>query len=165
MEFKYCPLCATELLRRHLFGRERWQCPNCKWIHFKDPKVGAGALVEREGKVILVKRGVNPGKGLWCFPSGFMEFDEKPQEAAVREFKEETGLDIAITELMDVFYYNTDFRGPGIMVLYRGELVGGEPSPMDDAVELGFFGPDELPDDEAIAFLSNRTVLAQWKER
>ena len=51
MEFKYCPLCAAELVHRHLFGRERQQCPNCKWIHFRDPKVGAGALVAAGGVV------------------------------------------------------------------------------------------------------------------
>ncbi|HEY85992.1 MAG TPA: NUDIX hydrolase [Chloroflexi bacterium] len=164
MEFKYCPLCATELITQALFGRERQRCPNCRWIHFRGPKVGAGTLVERNGKVVLVKRGVNPGKGLWCFPSGFMEIDEKPQAAAAREFKEETGLDIRITGLVDVFHYSADFKGPGIMVLYKGEITRGDPKAMDDVVEIAFFGPDELPEDEAIAFESNRLVLAQWKK-
>jgi len=91
-----------------------------------------------------------------------MEYDETPQHAATREFKEETGLDIAITGLVDVFYYDSDFRGAGIMVLYRGELVGGTPAPMDDVVEVRFFGADDLPLDK-IAFRSNQGVLAQWQ--
>ena len=163
MKFKYCPLCAAELVTQPLFGRDRQRCPRCGWIHFRDPKVGAGALVERDGKVVLVKRGVNPGKGLWCFPSGFMEIDEEPQEAAAREFREETGLDIRITGLVDVFHYSAHFKGPGIMLLYRGEITGGTLQAMDDVVDVAFFAPDELPEDEAIAFESNRIVLARWR--
>ncbi|MFQ5576310.1 MAG: NUDIX domain-containing protein [Anaerolineae bacterium] len=161
-EYTYCPMCAAELVYRSLFGRQRRQCPACGWIHFRDPKVGTGILAERDGQVILVRRGVDPGKGRWCFPSGFVEIDESPRMAAVREFKEETGLDVTITGLLDVYHYNADFRGPGIMVLYRGTVTGGAPTPMDDVVEVGFFGPDTLPETE-IAFESNRVALARWQ--
>lgn len=163
MDFQYCPLCATPLNWQFLFGRRRQQCPACGWIHFCDPKVGAGALVEQDGKVVLIKRGIEPGKGLWCFPSGFMEYDETPQHAAAREFKEETGFDIAITALVDVFYYNSDFRGAGILILYRGQITGGAPTPMDDAAEIQLFGPADLPPADQIAFASNRLALQQWQ--
>jgi ADP-ribose pyrophosphatase YjhB (NUDIX family) len=163
VEFKYCPLCATKLVWRPLFGRNRQQCPACQWIHFKDPKVGTGILAEKDGKVVLVRRGINPGRGLWCFPAGFMDSSETPKEAAIREFKEETGLNVDLIGLIDVFYYDTDFRGPGIMVLYQGEVVGGVPRPMDDAVEIGFFAANELPEEE-IAFRSHRIALKRWKQ-
>jgi len=161
-EYTFCPHCATRLVYRDLFGRRRQQCPACNWIYFRDPKVGTGILAEREGKVVLVRRGVDPGKGKWCFPSGFVEYDESPLEAAAREFEEETGLRVSITGLVDVYHYNADFRGPGIMVLYRGRVTGGVPTPMDDVVEVGFFGPEELPETE-IAFESNRRALLDWK--
>lgn len=161
--FRYCPICATELVVQYVFDRERQQCPACGWIHFKGPKVGAGALVEQDGKVILIKRGIEPGKGQWCFPSGFMEYDETPQQAAIREFKEETGFDIAITALVDVFYYDADFRGAGILILYRGRISGGAPTPMDDAAEIRFLGPAELPPADQIAFASNQLALQQWQ--
>lgn len=164
MDYKYCPLCATELLYRPLFGRQRQQCPACNWIYFKDPKVGAGAFVEQDGKAILVRRGINPGRGLWCFPSGFMEIDESPEQAAIREYKEETGLDIELTGLLDIFHYQNDFRGAGILILYQARLIGGTPTPMDDVTEIGFFGPDNLPEDQ-IAFKTNYTVLMAWKQR
>lgn len=161
--FKYCPMCATELVTRPLFGRERQQCPNCRWIHFKDPKVGTGIIAERDGRVVLARRGIDPGKNKWCVPSGFVEYDESPADAAVREFKEETGLDVSITGLVDVIYYNADFRGAGVMVLYKGIVTGGTPAAMDDVTELGFFEPDNLPADDDIAFVSNRQALAAWR--
>ncbi len=162
-EYTYCPMCATKLEYRHVFGARRQQCPNCEWVHFRNLKVGAGVLAERDGKVVLARRGINPGKDKWCFPSGFVEYDETPAQGAIREFKEETGLDVEITELLDVVYYNADFRGAGIMVLYRGRVIGGTPIPMDDVVEVGFFGKEDVPADDDIAFDSNRVALAKWK--
>ncbi len=162
-EYKYCPMCAAEMEYRHVFGARRQQCRNCGWVHFKNLKVGAGVFAEQNDKIVLVRRGINPGKNKWCFPSGFVEYNESPATGAVREFKEETGLDVEIIELMDVVYYNADFRGAGIMVLYRGELLGGTPTPMDDVVEVGFFNRDEIPADDEIAFESNRIALAKWK--
>jgi len=131
-------------------------------VHFWDPKVGAGVLVERDGKVVLVRRAVVPALGSWCLPSGFVEYDEAPEQAAVREFLEETGLEVQLTGLLDVSQYTNDTRGPGVVILYRGQVVGGEPRPGDDASEVGFFGPDELPED--IAFATHRRVLARWRE-
>ena len=162
-QFKYCPMCKTELVYRDLFDRLRQQCPACEWIHFQDPKVGAGVLVEREGKVLLGRRGINPGKGLWCFPSGFMEIDEDPQEAAVRECREETGLTVQLTGLFGVFHFHSAVKGSGVLILYRGNIVDGKPTPMDDMAELAFYGPDELPDADELAFASNRQALQRWK--
>jgi 8-oxo-dGTP diphosphatase len=119
-------------------------------------------LVEQEGKVVLVRRAVVPAIGSWCLPSGFVEYDESAAEAAVRECLEETGLQVRLTGLLDVSQYVSDLRGPGIIILYRGQVVGGEPCPGDDASEVGFFGPKELPED--IAFPSNRQVLARWRQ-
>ena len=71
-------------------------------------------------------------------------------------------LEVRLTGLLEVSQYANDTRGPGILVLYRGQILGGEPCPGDDADEVGFFGPDELPDN--IAFVSNRRALARWRE-
>ena len=160
--YTYCPHCRAELIDERSFGRTRRVCPECGLVHFRDPKVGAGALVEWDGKVVLVRRGVLPALGSWCLPSGFVEYDEGPEQAAVREFLEETGLEVQLTGLLDVRQYTNDARGPGVVILYRGQVVGGEPRPGDDASEVGFFGPDELPED--IAFATHRRVLAQWRE-
>jgi len=160
--YRYCPRCRSELQDTFVYGRTRRVCPGCGFIHFEDPKVGAGVLAERAGQVVLVRRAVAPAVGSWCFPSGFVEYDEDPSEAAVRECLEETGLEVSLSGLLEVTQYVNDTRGPGILILYRGQVVRGEPRPGDDASEVGFFGPDELPGD--IAFPSNRRALARWRE-
>jgi len=158
--YQYCPICATPLTVKSLFGRERQQCPECDWIHFIDPKVGAGVLIEKKGQVLLARRGMAPSRGDWHFPSGFVDAEESPEEAAIRECKEETGLDVHLVELIDVFHYTADFRGEGVFILYRGEITGGTPKAMDDVTELAFFAPDDLP--QNIAFRSNQMALQRW---
>jgi 8-oxo-dGTP diphosphatase len=91
-----------------------------------------------------------------------VEFDEAPEKAAVREFLEETGLEVDLIGLLDVRQYQNDSRGPGVVILYRGQVVGGQARAGDDASEVGFFGPEDLPED--IAFGTHRRVLARWRE-
>ena len=160
--YTYCPHCRAELKEQLVFGRTRRVCPECGFVHFLDPKVGAGVLAERDGEVVLVRRAVVPALGAWCLPSGFVEYDEGPEQAAIREFLEETGLQVQLTGLLDVRQYRNDSRGPGIVILYRGQVVGGDPHPGDDASEGGLFGPDKLPED--IAFATHRRALAHWQE-
>jgi len=159
--YTYCPHCRTELKEQLVFGRNRSVCSECGFVHFLDPKVGAGVLAERDGKVVLVRRAVVPALGSWCLPSGFVEYDEGPEQAAIREFLEETGLQVQLTGLLDVRQYRNDSRGPGIVILYRGQVIGGEPHPGDDASEVGLFGPDKLPED--IAFATHRRALVRWQ--
>jgi ADP-ribose pyrophosphatase YjhB (NUDIX family) len=147
---------------RLVYGRKRQVCPHCDFIYFVDPKVGAGVLAVQDGRVVLVRRAMVPAIGSWCLPAGFVEYDESPDEAAVRECLEETGLQVRLTGLLEISQYHSNLRGPGILILYRGEVVGGEPCPGDDADEVGFFGPDDLPKD--IAFPSNRRALDRWQE-
>ncbi len=162
--FKYCPRCRAEMVNRHVFGRVRRVCPDeeCRFVQFIDPKVSAAVMVKQNGKVLLTQRAMSPGKGSWCFPGGFIENREPPQQTAIRECKEETGLEIEITGLIDVFYYE-DFRGSGVLIMYQGRITGGQPQPSPDETEaIEFFGPDELP--ENIVFDSNLKTLAMWRK-
>jgi len=161
--WRFCPYCANLLEKRELFGRERLYCPACGNVIFQDPKVGAGVLLEEDGKILLVKRAVPPEKGKWGLPAGFMEWDETPEEAAKRECLEETGLEVELQGLFGIFHYTDDFRGPGIIIIYKAKKVGGNLTPGDDAAEIRFFSPDELPED--IAFETNRKALALWRKR
>jgi 8-oxo-dGTP diphosphatase len=101
---------------------------------------------------------------MWSLPSGFIEWDEDPESAVVRECAEETGLLVAVTELLSVRHYADDYRGPGINLTYRVQVAGGHLRPGDDAVEVRFFAPDELPPEQAIAFRGHRLALRQWLE-
>ena len=163
LEMNYCPRCAHPLMDKFLFGRMRRVCPGCGFIFFRDPKVATGVLVEQDGKALLVRRAVDPKQGWWCIPSGFVEHDEAPEEAALRECEEETGLEVRLTGLLDVYHYRSDFRGSGILIVYRAEVVGGELLPGDDASEARFFDPDQLP--REIAFASNCEALRWWQQR
>jgi ADP-ribose pyrophosphatase YjhB (NUDIX family) len=161
LEMNFCPRCAHALEDRFAYGRTRRVCPECGFIFFRDPKVAAGVLVERDGKVLLVKRGVDPNKGDWAFPAGFVEIDEGPIQGALRELTEETGFIGKITGLLGAFHNRSDPRGPIVIILYRAQIVGGELHPADDAEEVKFFARDELP--KNIAFASTRRALLRWR--
>jgi ADP-ribose pyrophosphatase YjhB (NUDIX family) len=161
LEMNYCPRCGHALEDRFLYGRDRRACPACGFIFFRDPKVAAGVLVERDGKVLLVKRSVDPNKGDWALPAGFVEIDEGPVQGALRELAEETGFIGKITSLLGVFHNRSDPRGPIVIILYCAQIVGGDLHPADDAEEVRFFARDELP--KNIAFASTRRALLRWR--
>ncbi len=162
---RYCPHCTHPLEERPAFGRLRPTCPVCGYVHFRGLKVGVSVMVIREGRLLLVQRGVEPGRGRWGLPSGFVEWDESPLTAAGRECREETGLEVAIEELLEVSHYTDDYRGPGISLTYRAAVVGGRLQAGDDAAAARFFLPAELPPGDEIAFQGHRRLLARWRSQ
>jgi len=159
LELNYCPRCGHALEDREAFGRVRRVCPACELIVFRDHKIAAGVLVEHNGKVLLVRRRLNPRKGMWSFPAGFVEFDEDPAEAAVRECREETGLEVEVTCMLDVIAGREHERGADIVIVYCARLLGGESKPSDDVDQAAFFAPDEFP---PLAFRATRDALDKW---
>jgi 8-oxo-dGTP diphosphatase len=162
MNVNYCPKCAAALVSKRNGDRERPTCPDCGFIFYFNPVVGAGALVETEGRVVLVRRGVEPKVGLWCLPSGYVEADELVEQAVVREMKEETGLDVEIDDMLGVYSFGREPQ-TGVLVLYAAHTVGGELRAGDDAAEVGLFAPDELPPEESIAFGTHLQALRDWR--
>ena len=160
--FTYCPRCRAEMVNREVYGRMRRVCSDssCRFVQFIDPKVTAAVMAEQDGRLLLVRRAMEPELGRWCFPGGFMEIGETPQQTAKRECQEESGYDVEITRLIDVYYYE-DYRGSGVLIMYKGKIIGGQPATGDDTDQVGLFGPDELPD---IAFDSNRQAIALWQK-
>jgi len=161
LELNYCPRCGHALEDREAFGHVRRVCPACELIVFRDHKVAAGVLVEHEGRLLLVRRRMNPRAGMWTFPAGFVEFDEDPAVAAVRECREETGLEVEVTGLLDVIARREHERGADIVIIYCARLVGGEPVAADDVDRVAFFAPDELP---PLAFRATRAALDKWRD-
>lgn len=155
--FSYCPYCASPLEMRFVFGEHRLACPTGDYVHFVDPKVAVCAFVVREGQVLLVKRGVDPEKGKWALPAGYVNYGEDPQAATIREVEEETGLVVTITALQDVMYYAED--NAVIVIIYDAVPNGGTLQAGDDAEEADWFAADALPE---IAFESTRVTLARW---
>jgi 8-oxo-dGTP diphosphatase len=158
-EIHFCPLCGSEVIREKRFGRVRPVCPKCDWTFFADPKVAAAVLVERQGEILLVRRGNQPYRGDWSLPAGFIDAGEDPVEAAERECLEETGLQVRVTGLLDVIADREHPRGADFVLYYKAEVLSGSLHPADDADAAGFFAPDRLP---PIAFQATRTFLERW---
>ena len=166
MQPKFCPRCGTALEVRALEDhRERPVCPACGFIVYLNPLVAAGVIAEREdGKIVLVLRGENPGKGLWGLPAGFMEIDETIEDTARRECLEETGLLIELGDLLGVWsYYHAPKQMAGVVVLFGARVTGGTLAPGSDSVQVQFYSPDEIPE-ERLAFNTHRDAIAAWKK-
>lgn len=145
----FCPACAAPLDR----SGQHPVCTACGRTHFRDPKVGVGVVVHDEhGRLLLVRRGVGPGKGLWALPAGFVDADEDPRIAAAREAREETGLHVEVGAVVDV-YATPGKGGASFFLAFAATVVGGTLAAADDALDAGFFGADELPE---LAFESTR---------
>lgn len=140
--------------------RPRRVCPGCGFIHFTDPKVGVGVFVVHQGKILLVRRTMHPEIGKWSIPAGFIDHGEDPRETAVREALEETNLQVAIEELIDVYHNPPGQGGASIFIMYKARLLGGTLHAGDDADAAAFFAPDNLPE---IAFDSTRAAIEQLK--
>jgi ADP-ribose pyrophosphatase YjhB (NUDIX family) len=161
-ELNFCPHCGDPLEDRRAFGRWRRACPSCDRVIFREHKVAAGVLVEDEGSVLLVRRRFEPQKGVWTLPAGFVDYGEDPAEAGVRECREETGLEVEITGLLDVISGREHLRGADIVIVYLARRIAGSPRPSDDADQAAFFAPDALP---PLAFRATEQAVALWRRR
>jgi ADP-ribose pyrophosphatase YjhB (NUDIX family) len=138
--------------------RDRPTCPACGFIHYVDPKVAVAVVVGDADGVLLGLRGINPGKGLWSFPSGYVNRGEVLEEAAAREVLEEMQFEVRITRLIGVYSTAGD---PVILVAYAGEHVAGEPHPDGhESLEVRTFPLDALP---SMAFSHDPRILADWQ--
>lgn len=157
-DFRYCPRCATALIRELRFGKERPVCPACGWIHFADPKVAAAVLVEQDGAVLLVRRANEPRRGLWTLPAGFVDAGEDPALAAARECLEETGLIVEITGVVEIVAGREHERGADFIIVYGGKVAGGLLRAGDDADAVEWFPRSSLP---ALAFRATELILTR----
>ncbi len=153
----YCHRCGSATRPQMWEGRLRPVCGNCGAVVFLDPKVVAGVLVTLEGKLVMIKRNLEPGMGKWTFPAGFVDRGEVVEEAAVREVWEETGLQVELTRLVGLYSRTGDTN---ILVVYEGRVVGGSLEAGDEAQEAGLFDLDALP---PLAFQRDEGILRQWR--
>ena len=164
--WRFCPRCGEPLARPAGTERGHRRCTACGRHFYDNSRPCAGALVERDGKVLLVRRGIEPFKGSWDIPGGFLEPGEHPADGAAREVREETGLIVETGELLGIWiddYAYDDAESYTLNCYYVARPIGGEVRADDDAAALGWFGPDELP--TGIAFAHAPLVLEAWRER
>jgi ADP-ribose pyrophosphatase YjhB (NUDIX family) len=156
----YCADCGSRTETR-LVGRQQLSvCPSCDRIFFRNPKVVAAAVIEDASRVLLVKRDIEPGRGLWGLPGGFVDWDEHPEEAMVRECREEVGVEVQPLELLTVLHIRQEDEGI-VGLFYRARLVGGEPIAGDEVQQVGWFAPDRLP---PLAFSTHCKILQRWSQ-
>ncbi|MEO6324840.1 MAG: NUDIX hydrolase [Thermoanaerobaculia bacterium] len=141
----FCTQCAHRLEEKPLgvAAKKVPVCPACGAIHWIDPKVAAGCLIVREGRVLLVKRGIEPGFGTWVFPGGHVDRGETIEAAALRETREESGVEAEIEELLGLYSYP---GRPVIIAVFRARLLPTSPEAYaaDETLEVGWFTPDEV---------------------
>lgn len=163
--YRYCPHCAHALEDRLVEGRLRRACPTCNFIHFPDPKVAVVALIEQDKRVLLIRRGVEPARGLWALPGGYMDAGEMPVDALRREVQEEVGISIHVAELLEIFPMVNRGVSLGIVLAYQAHPQEGDVAlrACDDVDQARWFSVDELP--AALAFDSTKELLARWKRK
>jgi ADP-ribose pyrophosphatase YjhB (NUDIX family) len=144
-----------------LHGEISWTCPSCGSHQFRRPTVGVAVVVVEEGRILLVRRRFGAKAGLWCIPCGHVGWDEEVRQAAVREAREETGLEVQLGGIVAV---HSNFWRPHrqtVGIWFDGQRVGGRLVAGDDAAEVGFHDLQQLPD---LAFDTDRLVMAQLSE-
>lgn len=159
--FRFCPRCGAEFTLRTLERVERLVCPRCGFVFYRNPTPAAAIIVCRRGEILLTRRRFEPRRGDWSLPAGFIEYDESPEQTAVREAKEETNLDVKLTRLHGVYSGRDDPRVHVVLIVYEAEVIGGELRAGDDAEEARFFPLQALPDN--IAFRSHRQIVEEIK--
>lgn len=160
---RYCLRCGHRLVRRDDHGTPRPTCPNCGYIHYRNPAPAAGVILARDGQVLMVKRKFDPRAGTWCLPAGFLEYGESPQRCAVRELREETGIRARLTGLLGVYAGIDDPRVRTVLILYSAAATGGRLKPGDDAIEARYFALGRLP--RQLAFASHQQAITEYLER
>jgi ADP-ribose pyrophosphatase YjhB (NUDIX family) len=148
------------MVTRNVSGVDRRQCSACGHVHYVEPKVAVGVAVYRDNQLLLVRRTMNPGRGQWALPGGYLDIGEDPRAAAAREVAEEASVDVDVCGVMDVFA-NPPEDGGAVFVLFAATWVRGEPAPGDDADAAAFFARDALP---PLAFRSTQHVVDRWMD-
>ena len=160
--FFFCPMCGGKLNYQNNRGMYRLTCISCTYIFYENPIVGVACIViDDNGQILLGRRKRGQYKGLWCIPCGFVEYEEDVHSAAVREFKEETNLDVKIIR---VYTVNSNFHDPAnhtVGIWFLTQVVGGCMKAGDDLDAVNYFNLNNLP---PLAFPTDNIVINQIRK-
>ena len=163
LETVHCTHCGSVLVPKVIDQCHRLVCPQCGYIHYENPLPVVVAVVTRPGERLigLIRRAIAPGKGKWALPGGFMEINETPQEAILREIREEIGLDGVVQGLVGV-YSSRSSAYKGLVVMgFHVELGVDQASPGDEVSEFCFFPRSSHP---PLVFPSHQQILLDYEK-
>ncbi len=155
-DINYCQRCGGRLVEKELDNQHRPHCENCGYVVFLDPKVAAVVLVSKDRKLVMVRRAIEPAIGRWSFPSGYVDRGEVVEDAARREVKEETGIDVELTDFVGLYSRTGSLV---ILAAYAADAVGGTLNPGSEAQEVALFSPAELP---PLPFPHDDQIIQDW---
>jgi 8-oxo-dGTP diphosphatase len=154
----YCQQCGSPTQDRLFEDRARPVCVACGAVTYLDPKLAVAVVIERDGKLLFGRRGPGtraPGK--WSFPAGFVERGERVEDAAMREVREEVGLEVELGPLLGLYSATGETV---VLAVYLAAAASGTAAARDDLVEVGWFAPDTLPD---LAFPHDERIVSAWR--
>lgn len=157
--WNFCPICGQKLIEENDGEKPRPYCKNCNKFYYHNPiPVTACIVMNSKNEVLLTRRAVEPSKGKWCLPGGFMELGETPESSAIREIKEETGLDVKEEDLqmLGVISLTSKTKGSILIIYYLVKKWDGSLSPGSDVSEATFFPTTNIPE---LAFPSHTFIL------
>lgn len=161
IDYRFCPTCAGPLENRLLKkgDPERLVCTRCGQVLYLDPKIAVGTIIRTDDeRLVMVRRAIEPGYGLWVFPGGYVDRGEEVTGAAIREAREEAGIEIELERLVNIYSYA---HRSLIVLVYAGRMVGGELCTDEECLEARLFTPAELPWNE-LAFDSTTRGLRDY---
>jgi 8-oxo-dGTP diphosphatase len=159
---KFCPMCGGTLETRIVAPdhKENKVCSKCGFIYFLGPKLVAGCIIADGDRTLLLRRGIEPSRGKWTYPGGFVDLGETPERCAVRETHEEVGMTVRDPELLGIY---ADRREPAPIIVVTYVARPGPETPMvtPEATEVRYFTVDEIPWEE-LAFDTTIQAMEAW---
>ena len=153
----YCHRCGEVLGEAQVAGALRPKCGACGAVVFLDPKVAVVVVASQDSQILMVKRDIDPMMGRWSFPSGYVDRGEVVEEAAVREVREETNVEVSLDALIGVYSRR---RAPVVLVAYAASIVGGNLEAGDEAQAVKLFDSNDLP---PLPFPDDEAIIADWR--
>lgn len=165
MNFPFCPRCGRKLTLKKVEYKKRPVCPACFFVVYRNPVPTSSALFIEKGNILLTKRAIDPQKGFWDLPGGFIEEGESPERALRREMKEELGVEIAIGKLFDIvmdWYLFQEVKFSTLNLYYFAVLRSKKLIPGDDISEAKWFSLENPP--KNLSSSNNRIILSRLKK-
>jgi ADP-ribose pyrophosphatase len=160
----FCSRCGSRLVFGTVLGedRERLACSACGHVAYVNPRLVVTTLpITDAGEIVLIRRGIEPGRGSWAQPGGFLEVDETVHQAAIRETWEETRLLVEPGEIVGLY---TRLEASVVTIAFEARIVGGTAAPTPEATEVKAFAAEEIPW-SGIAFSTTTWALRDWLDR